>query len=78
MVYVKNKYGKPLMPCSERKARILLKRGKAKIVNHEPFTIELIYGSSGYRQPISLGIDSGYSYIGYSAITDKKELLGEN
>jgi len=60
MVYVKNKHGKALMPCSERKARVLLKSGKAKIVNYQPFTIELLYGSSGYKQPITLGIDSGY------------------
>jgi RRXRR protein len=76
MIYVKSKHGKALMPCSERKARVLLKGGKAKIVNHQPFIIELVYGSSGYKQPISLGIDSGYSYIGFSAITDKKELFG--
>jgi hypothetical protein len=76
MVYVKSKYGHPLMPCSERKARVLLKEGKAKIVNCKPFIIELIYGSSGYKQPVSLGIDSGYGYIGFSAITEKEELFG--
>jgi len=76
MIYVKSKNGKVLMPCSERKARVLLMQGKAKIVNHKPFTIQLIHGSSGYKQPVSLGIDSGYSYIGFSAVTDKKELFG--
>ncbi|GJM17666.1 MAG: hypothetical protein DHS20C13_29930 [Thermodesulfobacteriota bacterium] len=76
MVYVKSKEGKPLMPCSERKARILLREGKAKKVSHRPFTIALIHGSSGYKQPITLGIDSGYSKVGFSAITEKKELLG--
>ncbi len=76
MVYVKSKEGKALMPCSERKARVLLKKDKAKVVAHRPFTISLIYGSSNYKQPISLGIDSGYSKIGFSAITEKKELLG--
>ena len=32
VVYVINKYGKPLMSCSPRKARILLKTGKAKVI----------------------------------------------
>lgn len=74
VVYVINKHGKPLMPCSPRKARILLKNGKAKVVKREPFTIQLIYGSSGYRQNITLGVDSGSKHVGLSATTEKKEL----
>ncbi len=74
VVYVLNKQGKPLMPCHPAKARILLKQGKAKVVQRTPFTIQLLYGSSGYKQPIVLGVDSGYSHIGLSAITQKKEV----
>ena len=33
------------MPCSPRKARILLKQQKAKIVDYEPFTIQLCYAT---------------------------------
>jgi len=40
-VYVKNKNGKPLMPCKPAKARKLLRDGKAKVVSHSPFTIQL-------------------------------------
>lgn len=76
MVFVLNQNGEPLMPCNERKARILLKSGKAKIVGYQPFTIQLLHGSSGYKQPINLGIDSGYTYIGFSAVSAKKELMG--
>ena len=47
-VYVVNKYGHPLMPCSPRKARLLLKAGKAKVIQRTPFTIQLLYGSAGY------------------------------
>jgi hypothetical protein len=64
------------MPCSARKARVLLKEGKAKPISREPFKIQLLYGSSGYKQPITLGVDSGYKYIGYSAVTKKTELMG--
>ncbi|HEY5561811.1 MAG TPA: RRXRR domain-containing protein [Clostridiaceae bacterium] len=35
----------------------------------------LIFGSSGYKQDIILGIDSGYNNIGFSAVTEKKELI---
>ena len=74
MVYVLNKENKPLMPCSNRKARILLKQNKAIVVKRTPFTIKLIYGSSGYKQEITLGIDAGSKTIGVSASTNTKEL----
>lgn len=76
MVYVLNRYGEALMPCSSRKARVLLKNGKAVVVNHAPYTIGLVYGSSKYKQPVTLGIDSGYTYIGFSAVTKTRELIG--
>ena len=74
LVYVINKHGQPLMPCSQRKARLLLRDKKAKIVNYEPFTIQLIYGSSGYKQDIVLGVDAGSKTVGMSASTEKQEL----
>ena len=75
LVYVLNKHGKPLMPTNSAKARLMLKQGKAKVVKRTPFTIQLIYGSSGYVQLISLGVDTGYKNIGLSARTDTKELF---
>jgi len=63
------------MPTNPRKARLLLKDGKAKIAKRAPFTIQLNYGSSGYKQSITLGVDAGYQNIGFSAVTDKEELL---
>lgn len=75
-VYVVNKHVRPLMPTTPRKARLLLKSGKAKIYRRQPFTIQLIYGSSGYVQPATLGIDAGYQNIGFSAVNEKQELIG--
>jgi hypothetical protein len=75
-VLVINSHGQPLMPTSPRKARLLLESGKAKIVGRDPFTIQLIYGSSGYKQPVILGIDVGYQNVGFSAITESDELIG--
>lgn len=74
LVYVLNKHGQPLMPCKPRKARILLKQKKAVVVKKEPFTIQLLYGSSGYKQPICLGVDAGSKHIGLSATTESREL----
>jgi RRXRR protein len=36
------------MPCTPRKARLLLKAGKAKVIKMVPFTLQLHYGSFGY------------------------------
>ena len=76
-VYVLNKHGEPLMPCSPRKARLLLKQKKACVVKRTPFTIKLLYGSTGYKQPITLGVDAGSKHIGISAATEKYELYCE-
>jgi len=40
-----------------------------------PFTIQLLYGSSGYSQEVSLGIDAGTQHIGISASTEKRALF---
>ena len=74
-VYVINKHGEALMPCKPRKARMLLKQKKAKVVKRTPFTIQLLHGSSGYKQDISLGVDAGTKHIGLSATTEKKVLF---
>jgi len=75
LVFVINKHGEPLMPCSQRKARLLLKQGKAKIHTYEPFAIQLLYGSSGYKQEIAVGVDTGAKYIGVAATSNNKVLI---
>lgn len=73
MVYVISKDGQPLMPTTRYgKVRHLLKDGKAKVINRCPFTIQLLYESTEYTQPISLGIDAGSKHIGVSATTETK------
>ena len=57
VVFVKNKHGEALMPCSERKARLLLRDKKAKIIECKSFTVQLMYGLYGYKQPTAVGID---------------------
>ena len=64
MVYVINKNGKPLMPCSNVIARLLLKQGNAKVFRKTPFTIKLNYLTTEYTQKLTLGVDTGSSHIG--------------
>lgn len=76
IVFVINKNGEVLMPCSNRKARMLLKNEKAKIVNYKPFTIQLLYGSTGYTQETRLGVDTGSKHIGI-AITSENHVIAK-
>lgn len=73
-VYVINQRKDPLMPTTPRKARVLLKQGKAKVVKREPFTIQLNYATGETKQNITLGVDAGSDTIGLSATTEEKEL----
>jgi len=63
------------MPCSERKARVLLRDGKAKIVSYEPFTIQLKIATGENKQDVTIGVDAGSKRVGISATTEKKELF---
>lgn len=75
MVYVLNENGQPLMPTENHaKVRVLLRQGKAKVVNGCPFTIQLLYSSMNYTQPVTLGVDAGSKHIGLSVTTKDKEL----
>ena len=76
IVFVLSKNGEALMPCSQRKARILLREKKAKIIQYKPFTIQLLYGSYGYKQPVSVGVDLGAKNIGI-AITSEEHVLAK-
>ena len=76
MVYVISKTGKILMPTSRHgKVRHLLREGKARVVRREPFTIQLLYDSKEYTQPVTLGVDAGTGHVGLSATTEKSELF---
>lgn len=72
LVFVINKHGEKLMPCKQSKARKLLKQNKAKIINYNPFTIQLSYGCSGYKQDITVGIDLGAKYVGVAIQSQNK------
>lgn len=73
-VFVKNMRGESLMPCSPRKARLLLREGKAKIINYTPFTIQLTYATGETVQEVSIGIDLGAKHTGIAVVSEDKVL----
>ena len=72
---VLNMRGKPLMPTSPGKARMFLKKDKAKVIQRDPFTIQLKYATGENKQPIVYALDPAYKTVGFSAITKKRELI---
>jgi hypothetical protein len=53
------------MPTTQRRGKELLNEGKAKVVERCPFTIQLTYATGEATQPIELGVDIGYTKIGF-------------
>ena len=65
MVYVVNKYGKPLMPTNRYgHVRKLLKEKLAVPICNNRFTIRLKYDTLDITQPLTFGIDTGRENIG--------------
>lgn len=54
--------------------RHLLKRGEAKVIRLEPFTVMILRDVGHCVQAVTLGVDVGSRHIGLSATTEKKEL----
>ena len=62
------------MPCPQRKARLLLKQKKAKIVGYKPFTIQLCYATGEAKQGVTVGIDEGARHVGVAIVSQDKVL----
>lgn len=69
-VFVLDQHKKPLMPCSEKRARLLLSRKRAVVHRVMPFTIRLkdrrVQDSS--LQPIALKLDPGSKITGIALV----------
>src|SRR5262249_17854896 len=65
---VLSKEGAPLMPCSNARARILLRKGRAKIYRLFPFTIQLLDRESGNVQPVAIKFDPGAKVTGVALV----------
>ena len=83
-VFVLDKHQKLLMPCSEKRARLLLERGRARVHKMVPFTIRLIdrLQEESVLQSTRLKLDPGSKTTGVSVTLDgdngiKALVLGE-
>lgn len=73
IVFVINKQGKPLMPTRRfGKVRRLLREGRAKVACRNPFTIQLLYETTHYTQPIRVGINPG-NVMGFAVVVDNRQ-----
>ena len=72
-VFVLGKNKKPLMPCSEKRARLLLERGRARVHKMYPFTIRLVDRREGATQPLTLKIDPGSKQTGIAIVREDKD-----
>ncbi|MDA8377381.1 MAG: RNA-guided endonuclease IscB, partial [Planctomycetia bacterium] len=73
-VFVLDKRKKPLMPCSEKRARLLLERGRARVHRMVPFTIRLVDRKveDSVLQPVRLKLDPGSKATGMALVREKE------
>lgn len=73
-VFVLDKRKRPLMPCSERRARLLLERGRARVHRMVPFTIRLVdrYRENAILQPVRLKLDPGSQTTGMALVRERE------
>ena len=75
-IYVLSCDGHPLMSTTRRRhVKKLLDSGKAKIISHTPFTIQLKHKTEEKCQPLYMGIDPGRSNIGAVVVTENGDAV---
>ena len=69
-VFVIDKRKRPLMPCSEKRARLLLKSGRARVHKRYPFTLRLIDRAvdTSKLQPVEIKLDPGSKVTGVAVV----------
>ena len=77
VAYVLNADGTPLMPCYKHgRIRRWLKDGRVKIVNHKPFTVQLLEQIENPKTDrLLLGVDPGRENIGLCIINEEGKVL---
>ncbi len=79
MVFVLDKHKQPLMPCTPKKARLLLSRGRAVVHRRHPFVIRLKdrVVKESTLQPLALKIDPGSRTTGIALARVEQTPAGE-
>ncbi len=71
LIYVQSQNGQPLMPTRRHhKVWYWLRKGLARLVSREPFTIQLRFETTTYTQPVTVGVDTGSKVVGIAATTN--------
>jgi hypothetical protein len=70
-VFVLDKRKRPLMPCCEKRARLLLERSRPVVVRRYPFTILLKDRVGGELRPVRVKLDPGSKTTGIAVVTDE-------
>lgn len=78
-VFVVDRRQAPLMPCSEKRARLLLAQGRARVHRLIPFTIRLIDRevAQSTLQPLELKIDPGSKISGLALVRNNNTVNAE-
>ena len=73
-VFVLDKHQKPLMPCSEKRARKLLDRGRARVHRLMPFSIRLVDRcvNDSVLQPLKIKLDPGSKTTGMALVRESE------
>ena len=71
-VFVVDRHQKPLMPCSEKRARKLLARGRARVHRLMPFSIRLVDRTvnESVLQPVRIKLDPGSKTTGIALVRE--------
>lgn len=69
-VFVLDKQKRSLMPCSEKRARLLLERGRAVVHKRYPFTLRLKDRIGGDTQSLRLKLDPGSKTTGLAVVRE--------
>ena len=73
-VFVLDRHKKPLMPCSEKRARKLLARGRARVHRLMPFSIRLVDRTvnESALQPVKIKLDPGSKTTGMALVRESE------
>ena len=75
-VFVVDRHKKPLMPCSEKRARKLLARGRARVHRLMPFSIRLVDRTvnESALQPVKIKLDPGSQTTGIAVVRESETM----
>ena len=75
-VFVLDRHKKPLMPCSEKRARKLLEKGRARVHRLMPFSIRLADRTvnDSVLQPVKIKLDPGSKSTGIAVVRESETI----